>query len=106
MTVGHPDVGALAPYADLIRDEVSVKQVELLADPASLGTFELAVNPRVLGPRIGAKVQEVIKAVKTGNWQQRGGSIEAAGVELAPGEFDLRLVATLPRHRLCRATPG
>jgi isoleucyl-tRNA synthetase len=96
LTIGHPDALSLTPYADLIRDEVNVKEVTLSADPASLGTFELAVNPRVLGPRVGAKVQEVIKAVKTGNWVRSGESITAAGIELAAGEYDLRLVAADP----------
>jgi isoleucyl-tRNA synthetase len=96
LTVGHPDAASLAPYADLIRDEVNVKDVELLADPAGLGTFELAVNPRALGPRVGAKVQDVIKAVKAGNWEQHGDSLTAAGIALEPGEYELRLVAGDP----------
>jgi isoleucyl-tRNA synthetase len=96
LTVGHPDAESLAPYADLIRDEVNVKEVALTADPAALGTFELAVNPRVLGPRIGAKVQEVIKAVKAGNWAHEGESIVAAGVALEPGEYEERLAAADP----------
>jgi isoleucyl-tRNA synthetase len=96
LTVGHPDAGSLAPYADLIADEVNVKQVDLVADPASLGTFELAVNPRALGPRVGAKVQEVIKAIKAGNWERTGDSITAAGVALVAGEYELRLVAADP----------
>jgi isoleucyl-tRNA synthetase len=96
LTVGHPDARSLAPYADLIADEVNVKQVDLLADPASLGTFELAVNPRALGPRVGAKVQEVIKAIKAGNWERTGDSISAAGVALVAGEYELRLVAADP----------
>ncbi len=96
LTVAHPDALALAPYAELVRDEVNVKDVALSPDPASLGTFELAVNPRVLGPRIGAKVQEVIQAIKAGNWERHGESIVAAGIELADTEYDLRLVAADP----------
>jgi isoleucyl-tRNA synthetase len=96
LTIAHPDARALAPYAELIRDEVNVKEATLLTDPASLGTFELAVNPRALGPRIGAKVQEVIKAIKAGNWERQGESILAAGIELTDGEYDLRLVAADP----------
>src|SRR5580693_6933783 len=34
LTVGHPDAQSLAPYADLIRDEVNVKRVDFTADPA------------------------------------------------------------------------
>jgi isoleucyl-tRNA synthetase len=96
LTIGHPDAASLAPYTDLIADEVNVKEVELVTDPGALGTFELAVNPRALGPRIGGKVQEVIKAVKAGNWARQGDSITAAGVDLQEGEYDLRLVAADP----------
>jgi len=104
LTVGHPAAISLAPYADLIRDEVNVKEVDFTADPARLGTFELAVNPRVLGPRVGAKVQEVIKAVKAGNVTRSGDSVIAAGVELEAGEYDVRLVAADPESTA--ALPG
>src|SRR5262249_29922667 len=96
LTVAHPDAQSLAPYAALIRDEVNVKEVTLAADPASLGTFELAVNPRVLGPRIGAKVQEVIRAIKAGNVVRSGDSVTAADVELEAGEYEVRLAAAHP----------
>jgi isoleucyl-tRNA synthetase len=96
LTVAHPDAAVLAPYAELIRDEVNVKDVTLSADPASLGTFELTVNPRVLGPRLGAQVQEVIRAVKAGNVQRIGERVIAAGVELEAGEYEVRLAAAHP----------
>ena len=91
LVIAHPDAKSLAPFSDLIADEVNVKAVELLADPASLGTFELAVNPRLLGPRLGGQVQQVIRAVKAGEWTQAGDRITAAGVVLEPGEYDLKL---------------
>jgi isoleucyl-tRNA synthetase len=92
LTVAHPGAESLAPFADLIRDEVNVKDVLLDPDPASLGTFELAVNPRVLGPRLGGKVQEVIRAVKAGDWTRSGDTVTAAGVDLGPEEYELKLV--------------
>jgi isoleucyl-tRNA synthetase len=104
LTVAHPDAAALAPYAGLISDEVNVKDVALSPDPASLGTFELAVNPRALGPRIGAKVQDVIRAVKAGNVVRTGDSVTAAGVELEPGEYEVRLAAAHPEST--SALPG
>ncbi len=96
LTIAHPGAEALAPFLDLIRDEVNVKEVALSADPASLGTFELTVNPRVLGPRLGAKVQEVIRAVKAGNVERIGERVIAAGVELEAGEYEVRLAAAHP----------
>jgi isoleucyl-tRNA synthetase len=105
LVIAHPEAESLAPYTDLICQEVNVKAVELAADPASLGTFELTVNPRLLGPRLGPKVQEVIRAVKAGDWTSTGEAVTAAGVELEPGEYELRLAvadpgstAALPGH--------
>ena len=99
LTIAHPAAASLAPFTGLIAEEVNVKAVELSAEPASLGRFELAVNPRVLGPRLGGQVQQVIRAVKAGSWTQsgkQGDRIEAAGVELEPGEYELKLAAADP----------
>jgi isoleucyl-tRNA synthetase len=93
LVIAHPEARSLAPFTDLISDEVNVKAVELSDDVASLGTFELAVNPRLLGPRLGARVQQVIRAVKAGDWEQSGERIIAAGIELEPGEYELRMTA-------------
>jgi isoleucyl-tRNA synthetase len=96
LTIAHPDAGSLAPFTDLIAEEVNVKAVELSADPARLGTFRIVVNPRQLGPRLGGKVQEVIRAVKAGDWVTSGDGISAAGVQLEPDDYDLKLVAADP----------
>src|SRR5690349_19992617 len=96
LTIAHPAAGSLAPFTGLIAEEVNVKAVELSAEPATLGRFELAVNPRVLGPRLGGQVQQVIRAVKAGSWTQAGDRVEAAGVELEPGEYELKLAAADP----------
>jgi isoleucyl-tRNA synthetase len=93
LVIAHPAATSLAPFTDLIADEVNVKTVELSQEVASLGTFELAVNPRVLGPRLGARVQQVIRAVKAGEWSRSGDRVTAAGIDLDPGEYELRLVA-------------
>jgi len=54
----------------------------------------LQVVPAALGPRLGGQTQQVIKAVKTGDWHHDGDNIVAAGFVLEPGEFSLKLVAT------------
>jgi isoleucyl-tRNA synthetase len=104
LVIAHPDAKSLAPFSELIAEEVNVKAVELSADPASLGRFELAVNPRLLGPRLGGQVQQVIRAVKAGSWVRSGDRITAAGVELSPGEYELKLAAADPEST--SALPG
>ena len=104
LVIAHPDAESLAPFTELIADEVNVKAVELSADPASLGRFELVVNPRLLGPRLGGQVQQVIRAVKAGAWTRVGERVVAAGVELEPGEYELKLAVDDPEST--SALPG
>jgi isoleucyl-tRNA synthetase len=104
LTVAHPDAAALEEFADIIRDEVNVKELRLSGEPASLGQLQLTVSPRVLGPRLGGRVQEVIRAVKAGDWTRDGDVVTAAGVALAPGEYELKLAAADPASTA--ALPG
>lgn len=94
LVVAAPDAEVLAPFTDLITDEVNVKEVVLTTDVAAHGHFELVVNARACGPRLGADTQKVIRAVKAGEWTSVGDTVVAAGIELLPGEFQRRLVAT------------
>ncbi|APU14007.1 MULTISPECIES: isoleucine--tRNA ligase [Actinoalloteichus] len=97
LVVAAPDAAALEPFTGLIRDEVNVKNVELTTEVSAYGRFEVVVNARAAGPRLGKAVQQVIRAVKAGEWtQESDGTVSAAGVRLLPGEFEERLVAADP----------
>ncbi len=100
LTVADPAAPALASFADLIKDEVNVKDLALLPDRAELGTTTLTINPRVLGPRLGQQVQEVIRAVKAGDWTVTDSVVTAGGVPLQSGEYELRLTAADPDSTL------
>ncbi|WP_086847452.1 isoleucine--tRNA ligase [Amycolatopsis kentuckyensis] len=93
LVVAAEDAETLGAFADILRDEVNVKAVELTTDVAAHGGFEVAVNARAAGPRLGKDVQTVIKAVKAGDWSFQGGAVVAAGIALQEGEFERRLVA-------------
>lgn len=89
--------GRLEPYRDLIADELNVKAVELTDDIAAHGKFELTVNARVAGPRIGKDVQAAIKAVKAGEAVVNSdGTLTAGPAVLQPEEYSSRLVAADP----------
>jgi len=64
----------------------------------------LTVVPRALGPRVGGAVQQVIRAVKAGDWSLVDGAPVAAGVTLHEGEYELRMVAADAEHTA--ALPG
>ncbi|HWS39601.1 MAG TPA: isoleucine--tRNA ligase [Actinoplanes sp.] len=93
LTVASSGGGSLTGLGDLLKDEVNVKDVVFTDDVAAYCQQVLTVVPRALGPRIGKQVQQVIKAVKSGDWQLVDGAPVAAGVTLAEGEYELKLVA-------------
>jgi isoleucyl-tRNA synthetase len=100
---GEPS--ALSPFADLIADELNVKAVELTDDIDAYGRFELTVNARVAGPRIGKDVQAAIKAVKAGEGVVNpDGTLTAGPATLLPEEYSSKLVAADPE--LTAALPG
>lgn len=89
------DPQAIAPYVELLRTELNIKQVDLvaLADAGSaqiVVSSKLTVNARAAGPRLGKDVQKVIAASRTGQWEQcADGTVVAAGITLREDEFEV-----------------
>jgi len=98
LTVASPTAEALRPFAALVADEVNVKSVVFTDELSSYCEQVLTVVPRALGPRVGGAVQQVIKAVKAGDWTLDDGRPVAAGVTLQEGEYELKLVAADAEH--------
>jgi isoleucyl-tRNA synthetase len=98
LTVATPRAEELRPFVDLVADEVNVKAVKMTGDVAGHCEQVLTLVPRVLGPRVGGQVQQVIRAVKAGDWSLVDGRPVAAGVTLQDGEYELKLVAADADH--------
>ncbi|HEX5407655.1 MAG TPA: isoleucine--tRNA ligase [Pseudonocardiaceae bacterium] len=97
LVVAAPDADRLGGFVEIIADEVNVKQVVLSTDVAAHGHFDLVVNARATGPRLGGDTQKVIRAVKAGEWStSESGVVVATGIELLDGEYERKLVATDP----------
>jgi isoleucyl-tRNA synthetase len=105
LTVAAPGASRLLAYADLIADEVNVQQVKLAETVGELAETVLNVIPAALGPRLGARTQHVIAATRRGDWSRLSdGTVEAGGVQLEQGEFELRLRPSDPGSS--RTLPG
>jgi isoleucyl-tRNA synthetase len=99
LTVAVDNPSALAPFTDLIADELNVKAVELTDDVPAYGRFELTVNARAAGPRLGKAVQDAIKVVKAGHGVLNAdGTLTAGDVVLTAEEYSSRLVAVEPQE--------
>ncbi|NNN22520.1 MAG: isoleucine--tRNA ligase [Acidimicrobiales bacterium] len=93
LTIASKSANDLEPFVELIKDELNVKEVRLAHDMGPFATLKLNVVPGVLGPRLGAMTQEVLRAVKAENWTKtKEGKIEVLGVELEDEEATLILV--------------
>lgn len=98
LTVVSGSADDLAPFESILRDELNVKSVSIEAlDSTSAERFgvssRLTVNARAAGPRLGKRVQEAIKASKSGDWSEVDGVVTAGGIELESHEYDLVLEA-------------
>ena len=92
LTVAAPDAAVLERFRSIIADEVNVREVVLTDDVASVGEWVLSLVPAVLGPRAGADVQRLIRAVKAGDWKRLpDGSVVVDGRVLADDEYTLSL---------------
>lgn len=80
----------LEPYIPVLCGELNVKSIEFLADASSIATLSAKVNARILGPRLGARVQEVIGKVRNGEFEVIGeNTIRIGDITLNPGEVEV-----------------
>lgn len=95
--ISMPGAAKLAPYVDLMADELNVKVVSLDDDVATIAEETLTLHPSQFGPRLGDTTQKVIAASKRGDWAKGpGDGVTVGGVELHPGEFTLTLTPKDP----------
>ena len=98
LTVVTKGAAMLAPFSEIIADELNVKAIQLvemsLDSTTEFGVVKrLTVNSRAAGPRIGKAVQEVIQAAKAGDWSEVDGVVVVGGIALIETEYTLDLVA-------------
>jgi len=98
LTVASADVESLRPFVGLIADEVNVKRVDLTTEVAV--ERRLSLNPRVLGPRVGADVQKLLRAAKDGDFELDGDAVVVLGRRLEPDEYELALTGGGPGTRV------
>ena len=79
-------------YFELIKEEVNVKNINIEEVKNHENLVQLKINPRLLGPRIGKKVQECIQLAKEGKWKEKNGIVVIGDFELNEGEYEIETV--------------
>ena len=71
LTIATADPAGLAPFRELVAEEVNVKEVRVL-DAESAGyeaRTDLALNPRAFSPEVRKLTSKLFAAVKAGQWE-------------------------------------
>lgn len=78
-------------YADIIRDELNVKDVNFIKDIKSVAdSFVYLITPKI-GARLGSALREIVPAVKQGNYKIDGDKLVVGEYTLNADEFENRL---------------
>ena len=91
LTVATADPDRLRPFAELIADEVNVKEVVFSEGLEDAAERVLTLVPSALGPRLGPDAPAVFSAVRRGDWTVSDTDVTAGGRSLLPGEYELVL---------------
>ncbi len=76
-------------YMEIIKEELNVKEV-IVADMWSIAKKICKPNARLIGPRFGAKVQDIIREAKAGNFiELDDGWVKVGEYELMKWEFEI-----------------
>jgi len=93
--VGGVDSSVLTAHAELLRQEVNVKRVDVLSKPDRYVTRTVRLNTRQLGKRLKQRLQALQGAVATGDYVVNpDGSLHAAGVVVHPDEYSYQVNVT------------
>ncbi|MBP8016717.1 isoleucine--tRNA ligase [Candidatus Gracilibacteria bacterium] len=77
-------------YKDILKEELNVKEVIILKDLSLLAKKICKPNARLIGPRFGSNVQQIIKDAKEGNFEEKDdGKILVGGYELNSTEYEI-----------------
>ncbi|OIP79818.1 isoleucine--tRNA ligase [Candidatus Peregrinibacteria bacterium CG2_30_44_17] len=74
---------------DVILEELNVKQLEILDDASEVAEFKVSPNAKVLGPKYGGEVQNIIKAAKAGEFQLDGDTVKIGEYTLSGDEVSI-----------------
>ncbi len=74
---------------EVILEELNVKDLELMSDGTDMVEMHVTVNAKLLGPKYGADVQHIIKAVKEGQFEIDGNRVKVLKFMLEEDEVEI-----------------
>ncbi|MGH2693576.1 MAG: isoleucine--tRNA ligase [Actinomycetota bacterium] len=101
VVIPSADVADLDGLENLVAAELNVKEIEIAQGLEELVSYSVKPNFRTLGPRFGARMKDVARALADSDPQELVRQLETSGsvaltvagerLELAPGDLDVRV---------------
>ncbi len=83
----------ISDHMEVIKEELNIKEIDFLEKPEELAELQVRPNAKLLGPRFGGKVQEIIKSAKSGDFvKNEDGSYLVCGEILSSEEIEVSYV--------------
>lgn len=77
-------------YVEILREELNVKEIIMGADMSKVAKLICRPNARLIGPRFGKNVQQILGAAKSGDFTELAdGRVQVGEAILEAGEFEL-----------------
>jgi isoleucyl-tRNA synthetase len=98
LTIVTENSAGVEGFRDILAEELNVREVltreldDQVATELGIGK-KLLPQSRVLGPRLGSGVQNIIQGAKAGDWSIEGGVVTVSGVPLEEGEYVLEFTS-------------
>lgn len=88
-------------YLNIIKDEINVKNIHI-TDKTEKITPSLKINFKECSGKIGAKMQDVIKVAKNGEYEIHEDHVNIIGFKLEKNEYELSMICKEPKNmRYC-----
>ncbi|MFO1029485.1 MAG: isoleucine--tRNA ligase [Planctomycetota bacterium] len=92
LTLAGGMASTMKQFEHLLMEELNVKRVDYQSDIGLFASFRLHVDAKALGPKLGARMKDVLAATRSGAWRLVGDRAEIGGALLEKGEYVLQLV--------------
>ncbi|PCI25629.1 isoleucine--tRNA ligase [Candidatus Peregrinibacteria bacterium] len=80
----------LEKYKEIIKEELNIKEIIIIENPEDIATKNIKPNARLLGKRLGKKMQPIIIAAKQGNYSMDdNGNVMIEGESFSPEEIEI-----------------
>lgn len=83
-------------FESVILDELNIKKMLIIDNIDKYAELKLQLNFAKIGQIYGSKIPELMKAVKTGNYELKNNTLFICGIELTDEYFEQKLIPLSP----------